>query len=78
MFNVGARVRVKQVVDKYPIGIVPVGTTGIVTYNDGVIVHVLMDTPIAGYEEWNNEVYFDADEDALTEEWLASEYLEVV
>lgn len=76
MFAVGARVFVKHEVDKYPTGLVPVGERGIVVYNDGLTIRVKMDRPIKGYEEWNNEVYFDVDGNVWQEDYIAENYLE--
>jgi len=77
-FPVGQRVRIKSVVDKYPIGIFTVGEVGTVTWSDGYHIRVKLDQHHDSLTDWHNELWFDADENVHAEEWVASEYLEAI
>jgi hypothetical protein len=55
-FPVGSRVRLKTDVERFPHFIAKAGLTGIVAVNDEDMLAVTMDEPLAGSEEWDNQV----------------------
>ncbi len=52
----GDRVRLTQVVERYPHFVVEAGTVGTVTYTDDAVLGVTLDDKIDGAEEWSNEI----------------------
>lgn len=61
--NVGDRIELTEWVERFPSFQVPPGATGVVT-DAGALVSIKMDNPIAGCEEWDNEVQFVLPEEA--------------
>lgn len=55
---VGARVRLKEDVDRFPHFIAPAGATGTISGIEAGITWVKMDEHIPGAEEWDNEIQF--------------------
>ena len=55
-FPVGARVVTLEPIDRFPHFMVGAGRTGTVSVSDDHTLAVKMDDPIAGAEEWDNEI----------------------
>jgi hypothetical protein len=53
----GSRVRLMVDVDRYPHFTAPKGATGTVTAHPGIFA-VRLDEPLAGAEDWDNEVHW--------------------
>jgi hypothetical protein len=52
----GDRVRLRQLVERYPFAAVPAGATGAVVRSEQDLVSVRLDDAVDGLEEWNNEL----------------------
>ncbi len=59
--KVGARVRLRQDVDRYPHFIAREGSTGVVSHSDDENFWVKLDDHLDGAEEWDNEVQWFGD-----------------
>lgn len=82
---VGAKVLFIDAVDRYPHFTVPAGATGTVTNSDDDYYAVKVDQPIAGAEEWDNEVIWSIGDDEepamdvrLTDSFVNHEALEAM
>lgn len=64
-FRVGARVRTRVEIDRYPSFLVAAGETGTVVVSDEGTLSVRMDQHIVGAEEWDNEIMWTENEDTL-------------
>lgn len=60
MIAEGSRVRLRNVVERYPHFIAPAGALGTVVTLDEEVLAVRLDEPLAGAEEWGNEVHWYA------------------
>ena len=61
----GARVRLRRNVERFPHFIAPAGAAGVVSFvgaGPGGSVCVKLDAPLAGAEEWDNEVVWTEDD----------------
>lgn len=63
--KVGARVRLKQDVERYPHFIAKAGSEGIVTSADPDDYGVRLDMPLPGAEEWDNQVLWSNDDNPM-------------
>lgn len=63
---IGYRFRLMHDVDRFPDFIAPAGRTGTVTVISDDL-WAKMDLPIAGAEEWDNELYWDSIEEFQAE-----------
>lgn len=74
---VGARVLFVDQLDRYPFFTVPAGATGVVTNSDDDYYAVKVDQPIAGAEEFDNEVIWSLgdDEEPATDLRLAGAFV---
>jgi hypothetical protein len=70
MFPSGTRVTARYNVDRYPHFLVPKGATGtVLDQGDGLFV-VKLDQPVAGCEEWDQEIYYaDSDGSSMVADW---------
>jgi hypothetical protein len=63
-FPVGALVRLRHDVDRYPHFIAPADSIGVVVdVGDSSVFAVRLDEPLPGAEDWENEVHWSNDED---------------
>ncbi|HEY7195490.1 MAG TPA: hypothetical protein VH439_17235 [Gemmatimonadales bacterium] len=65
-YPIGTRVRFRRTVDRYPHFVARAGLTGVVTDAGdeiGGTIAVKVDTPLAGAEAWNNEVWWTEPEE---------------
>ena len=74
----GSRVELVVDVDRYPHFVAPAGATGtVVEHGDpGIVLAVRLDEPVAGAEDWDNEVHW-LDGDADLNDLDVDEYLEL-
>lgn len=63
--GIGARVRLKFDVERYPHFIAKAGSTGIVVCADPDSYSVRLTEPLPGAEEWNNQVIWTADDNPM-------------
>lgn len=59
---VGARVRLRDDVERYPHFVADAGMAGTVTTSDRDVVTVRMDDALQGAEEWDNEIVWSVDD----------------
>jgi hypothetical protein len=55
-FDVGARVRTVQPIDRFPHFVIPAGRFGTITQVDADQISVQMDEFVPGAEEWDNSI----------------------
>ncbi len=60
-----AGVRLREDVELFPIGTIPAGTRGVVVSRDSNAVRVLLDNIVTGLEDWDNELHWDSEVEAL-------------
>jgi hypothetical protein len=82
-FPAGSRVRLTQDVDRYPHFVARAGSTGtVVDLGDPqIVLAVRLDEPLAGAEEWHNEVHWlagDAELNDLSVDAYLALYVELV
>jgi hypothetical protein len=73
---IGSRVELVADVERYPHFIAPAGATGVVVDlgDPGIVLAVRLDEPLAGAEDWRNEVHWH-DGDAELNDMSVDEYL---
>jgi hypothetical protein len=74
LLPVGTRVRLSNPVDRYPHFIAEAGSLGTVASSDADVLAVELDEPLAGAEDWDNQVLWslrDGDQPSWDLEVLA-------
>ncbi|MEX1142869.1 MAG: hypothetical protein WD399_07590 [Thermoleophilaceae bacterium] len=65
--SVGARARLRRIVDRYPHFCIDPGATGTITESSNDLICLHMDRHVDGAEDWDNEVCWTPEDGALME-----------